>query len=234
MTIIIDGHNLIGKLPNISLSDPDDEAKLVRVLENYHAMHLHEAILVVFDPGHTGGWTELQHGAGVQVRFAPRGSTADAVIVKLVRQEKKPRRITVVSSDNAIRKAAREHGAKTIASEAFVVKLREQTHPRKRRPAALPPEAREKPSDADVEYWSKFFQEPIGNPAPPKPVPIQPAASRPAQSETSREVEDIEYWLKVFGEPQASTPEPDAKSKPRQPSTESDVEYWLKRFERKR
>jgi len=76
--LLVDGHNLIGKLPNISLSDPDDEAKLVRVLENYHAVRPHDEILVVFDPAsHGGGWRGTpSRNEGVAVRFAPRGVSA--------------------------------------------------------------------------------------------------------------------------------------------------------------
>src|SRR5438105_4351540 len=129
--LLIDGHNLIGKMPNVSLSDPDDELKLLRALENYHALHPHEAMLVVFDPGRdgAGGWAPMRGAsagsAGIAVRFAPRGSNADAVIARILREQKQPRGITVVSSDNAVRKAARERGAKTMTSEDFVAKLRE-------------------------------------------------------------------------------------------------------------
>jgi len=35
MPLLIDGHNLIGQIPDISLSDPDDEAKLVLLLRRY-------------------------------------------------------------------------------------------------------------------------------------------------------------------------------------------------------
>ena len=32
---LIDGHNLIGQLPDLSLTDPDDEAKLVQKLTGF-------------------------------------------------------------------------------------------------------------------------------------------------------------------------------------------------------
>ena len=37
MPILIDGHNLIAKLPDLRLDDPDDEAKLVARLRAYYA-----------------------------------------------------------------------------------------------------------------------------------------------------------------------------------------------------
>ena len=50
MPILIDGHNLIGRLPAISLQDPDDEEKLARMLSSYRA-RTGKSITVVFDPG---------------------------------------------------------------------------------------------------------------------------------------------------------------------------------------
>ncbi len=47
-TILIDGHNLIGRMPGLALSDPEDEAKLVALLKRYRARHKRD-IVVVFD-----------------------------------------------------------------------------------------------------------------------------------------------------------------------------------------
>ncbi|MEP7199662.1 MAG: NYN domain-containing protein [Chloroflexota bacterium] len=234
--LLIDGHNLIGKLPNISLSDPDDEAKLLRVLENYHALHPHEPITVVFDAGRDGGWSPVERGASVTVRFASRGTTADAVIVKMIRQQPNARHITVVTSDNAIRKIVRQHGAKLLTSEEFVAKLREDTRPRRLKPVeVVSDDEREKPTDTEVEYWSTIFKEPKRKPKP-KPTPLAPSASPSASSSAaSRETDnDVAYWLKVFGEPAETPAETKPKRKPRAPSAESGVEYWLNEFSKKR
>jgi len=241
--LLIDGHNLIGKMPNVSLSDPDDELKLLRALENYHAMHPHEAMLVVFDPsrdGH-GGWSPMRSDmAGIAVRFAPRGSTADAVIARIVREEKRPRGIIVVSSDNAVRKSAQERGAKTMTSEEFVVKLRERYNPRKAKPEPTDPDAAEKPSDSDAEYWSQFFKEP----PPAARKSVRPTAksqsprvaSQPAKPTKGEKPDtaqsDIEYWLRIFSEPAES--ETKAAEPTHERQTENDIEYWLREFTRKR
>ncbi len=56
MAYIIDGHNLIGILPNISLAQPDDEARLIDLLLSYRARGAREMI-VFFDasPFSAGG-----------------------------------------------------------------------------------------------------------------------------------------------------------------------------------
>src|SRR5262245_8805655 len=35
MHLLVDGHNLIGQMPGLSLADPDDEAQLVLLLRGY-------------------------------------------------------------------------------------------------------------------------------------------------------------------------------------------------------
>ena len=83
MSLIIDGHNLIGVMPDIDLADPDDEWQLVQRLRGY-ASAKNTALTVVFDPrvsrgilGHLTGAirgaavarksTFLQHSMGKQI-----------------------------------------------------------------------------------------------------------------------------------------------------------------------
>ncbi|MBI4771196.1 MAG: hypothetical protein HY784_12500 [Chloroflexi bacterium] len=54
MPTLIDGHNLIGALPDISLQDPDDEQKLVDLLHRW-CVRTGKSVRVVFDPGPPGG-----------------------------------------------------------------------------------------------------------------------------------------------------------------------------------
>ena len=50
MPILIDGHNLIGQMSDLSLADPDDEAKLLQRLRGYRNV-ANQPITVVFDSG---------------------------------------------------------------------------------------------------------------------------------------------------------------------------------------
>ncbi len=53
MPLLIDGHNLIGHSPDLSLSDPNDEAKLIARLRRYVA-RTDRQVTVVFDTNPTG------------------------------------------------------------------------------------------------------------------------------------------------------------------------------------
>lgn len=116
MPILIDGHNLIGKLPGLSLQDPDDEEKLVRLLVAYSA-RAGKAVTVVFDPGEVSPlWQARRHG-GVQVIFVPRGHSADSAILRRVSASRNPREWLVVTSDQALAKQVARLGARVRSAE---------------------------------------------------------------------------------------------------------------------
>ncbi len=71
MTLLIDGHNLIGsgQLRGIHLADEDDELRLVRLLRRYRS-RVGSDITVIFDSGIPGGRARDLSGGGVHVIFA--------------------------------------------------------------------------------------------------------------------------------------------------------------------
>ena len=50
MIVLIDGHNLIGKMSNIKLADVDDEERLILTLGQYRA-RTGRKVIVIFAPG---------------------------------------------------------------------------------------------------------------------------------------------------------------------------------------
>ena len=79
MPILIDGHNLIGRSPTLSLGDPHDEEDLVTLLRAYRA-RTGKTITVVFDPGGTPGVLQKSREGGVEVVFASQHGGADDLI----------------------------------------------------------------------------------------------------------------------------------------------------------
>ena len=149
--ILIDGHNLIGRLPAISLADADDEEKLVRLLQSYRA-RTGKAITVVFDPGPAPTLPHTRQVGGVSVVFAPPGSSADAVIARRVKKNRNPRGLLVVTSDRELAGTVAAYGARTMPAEEFAQNLD--------RAAAEGPSKREAPlSDDEVEMWLALFED---------------------------------------------------------------------------
>lgn len=152
MPYLIDGHNLIGQLPDISLDDPNDEAKLVQKLSGFVARTKSRCV-VVFDHGLPAGTSRMSN-RGVKVLFASHRETADAVIMRRIRKERQPQVWTVVSSDNQVLASARKYKMNALKAADFATILR-------RPPPAPKPDLSEaadvKLSAAEVEEWLKLF-----------------------------------------------------------------------------
>lgn len=151
MPYLIDGHNLIGQLSGIDLSDVDDERQLVKELWSYFRAKGTRAV-VYFDGGDSFS-QDPRSQSGVTVRFVRRPNTADmAIRAHLVALGKEAKNWTVVSSDREVRKAVERAGARIMRSEEFARELR----------AGPPqePEA-EKPSQVEpdeIDRWLDLFR----------------------------------------------------------------------------
>lgn len=150
MPLLIDGHNLIGKMPGLSLADPDDEVELVRRLQQYCRHHRRRAV-VVFDAGVLGGRSRALSTPEVEVVFAPAGRRADDVIQERLRKIRDPVGWLVVSSDREIQRIARQAGARVVSAEEFVAEMRA--------PPSAPYEQRALPmSEDEIQEWLDLFQ----------------------------------------------------------------------------
>lgn len=153
MPYLIDGHNLIAYLDDISLDDPDDEAKLVQKLIGF-AARTKSRCIVIFDAGLPGGWSRMSNHS-VQVIFARHDSSADRILYNRIRTEKNPKMWTVVSSDNAVINEARKYRMQTIRAADFAHQLKH--------PTPIKPDIGEAPdvklSEQEVEEWARLFEQ---------------------------------------------------------------------------
>jgi predicted RNA-binding protein with PIN domain len=152
MPLLIDGHNLIGQMPDIRLDDPHDEAKLVERLRRYRA-RTGARISVIFDGGVPAGWSADLSGGGVEVTFARPGIPADALILRRIRRARNPRGLKVVTSDAEVISAARKRGIRVISSREFAAELNAppgaRSNDAKRSDVRLSPQ--------EVEEWLTVF-----------------------------------------------------------------------------
>jgi predicted RNA-binding protein with PIN domain len=122
MAYLIDGHNLIPKLPGLSLKDPDDEMQLVKRLQEY-SRRAHKKVEVYFDNAPPG--LARKHNFGlVTAYFVPQGRTADSAIrARLASLGSRATHWTVVSSDRGVQVDVRAARARVMTAEAFACKL---------------------------------------------------------------------------------------------------------------
>lgn len=159
MQYLIDGHNLIARMPGLSLADPHDEVKLIQLLKRWCAADRRRKVTVVFDAGLPGGEARHLSGGGVRVVFAPGNRTADSVIIKRIEQIRDPAEHTVVSSDGAILTSAQRRRVTGVRSEQFAAILSADLAERR---AGAPADRSDAPalSQAEVDEWLALFSSP--------------------------------------------------------------------------
>ena len=129
MHYLIDGHNLIGKMPDINLDDPDDEVKLVLRLRSWAARGRKRRVTVIFDRGLPGGVEKGLSSGPVKVIFASAGGTADALLIRRITQAQNPGEYTLVSSDLRVIRSAEARRMPVWRSEIFVARMSEDKSP---------------------------------------------------------------------------------------------------------
>ena len=150
MPVLIDGHNLIGRMPALSLQDPDDEEKLVRLLVSYRA-RTGKSLTVVFDPGGGASLAQTRRVGGIEVVFAASGSSADHIIARRVRRSRNPVDWLVITSDHQLARDVADYGARVQSASDFASQLK--------RPSEDAPEQKNVPPTPDeVEAWLALFE----------------------------------------------------------------------------
>lgn len=154
MHYLIDGHNLIAKMPDISLADPNDEVKLVLRLKSWSAGSRRRRITVVFDSGLPGGQSRALSSGSVKVLFASTGSSADAILIRRIRNVQNPAEYTLVTSDREVIKAAQTRNMPRISAESFAAQIQASNKGAKSDSALAPFLSAE-----EVEEWLKLFKD---------------------------------------------------------------------------
>lgn len=173
---IIDGHNLIPKIPGWSLTALDDEKRLIELLQAFVGAR-HKQVEVFFDGAPLGQAGVRQYGT-VRAHFVQIGKTADDAIVQFLNgMGKLARNATVVSSDRRVRAEASALRAEVISSETFAEDLREVYQ-------ALERKAEEKRANAARKQHNAAAARPS--------APADKPSARPAAG-------GMDEWLDLFG-----------------------------------
>ncbi|KAF0111704.1 MAG: hypothetical protein FD147_715 [Chloroflexi bacterium] len=155
--IVIDGHNLIPKLPRINLKDLDDESQLIGLIQEYCRLARKQAEL--FFDGAPNPINSIRKGGLVRAHFIRVGHSADdSIIAYLQRNGKNARNMLVITSDRRIQTEAKNLGAELMTSESFAQEIKRVLSS----PIAVQ-ELKEKiPSAGEVEEWIHLFDQKTG------------------------------------------------------------------------
>ncbi len=232
MHYLIDGHNLIGKMPDIQLSDPNDEVKLVlRVQEWLNGRSSQQATIIFDGRRMMGGVSNPLSSRQLTVIFSPDGIIADDLIIRRINQVKNPAAYTVVSSDRMVASAAQAIRMKTLSSDEFIERagfVFDTPKKKKRREIAPAPETDDPIiTDAEVAEWLDLFgpvperkpvapsrPQQVAPPPKPKPKARKGAAFTALASSENPELNETEIaeWMELFQEA-APSPPPEKKAK---------------------
>ena len=152
---IIDGHNLLHTIYKLEGdSGATSDVGLCRILGRYFKL-TGEKGEMVFDgtgPPDKSGFDNISN---LEVFFAGLRSDADTVIEDKISANTAPKRLTIVSSDRRLRKAARTRKATSMKSDVFWNDVQKQLS--RKRPAKEPTEKRQGLSEGETEQWLELF-----------------------------------------------------------------------------
>jgi predicted RNA-binding protein with PIN domain len=163
MTLLIDGYNLLHASGLLGRGRGRGVLESARqALLNFLANSLPEAEVprttVVFD-AHEAPWGSLRRSniAGISVIFGSSELDADSVIEQLILEDSSPKRLTVVSSDHRLHRAAKKRKATPVDSDIW---FRDVIRARAARQQP-DPDVVIKPdgpfTEGEVDYWLKHL-----------------------------------------------------------------------------
>lgn len=171
MPLLIDGYNLMHAAGVVSTRGgrtPLERSRLA--LLDYIVAARDKSwgdVTAVFDAaGAPPGLPPRLDYHGVDVQFAKGYRDADELIEELIAASTNPRKLTVVSSDHRVQRAAKRRRAQTIDSDVWYERvIAEQSRARRERDEAAD-SAAEKIGEPGIEYWLAQFVDDSGEDKP--------------------------------------------------------------------
>ncbi|MGA2031551.1 MAG: NYN domain-containing protein [Thermoguttaceae bacterium] len=162
MSLLIDGYNVLHVVGILGRAGPGSLERARMALLNFLAESIPPEQVphttVVFDGRDAPpGLPAISNHRGLTVQFARRDSDADSVIEELIGADSAPRRLTVVSSDHRLQRAARRRRARAVDSDRWYAEIVQQRRARRQSTAAGPPRPKVPLLEEDVNYWVRQF-----------------------------------------------------------------------------
>ena len=160
MALLIDGYNLLhgtdlfGTGRMAGTLEGARNALVQFVLSNLDAAALDHTTIVFDAKDAPPGLPREKKERGLTIRFY---ADADELLEELIRAEPAPRRLTVVSSDHRVQRAAKRRRAKAIDSDRWWAELCDARRKRSGDVAAPPAKPTGSPSTFEVDYWVSQF-----------------------------------------------------------------------------
>ena len=152
---IIDGYNLLHAILKAEEAPGAiDDLELCRVVSRYLKL-IGRSGEMIFDGAGPPDKSGFDNVSNLEVFFAGLGGDADTVIENKVSASTAPKRLTVVSSDRRLRKAAHTRRCTSVKSEVFWDNIQKQLS--RKRPVREPGAKRQGLSESETDKWLDFL-----------------------------------------------------------------------------
>ena len=213
MHYLIDGYNLLFRVlkPGDSLHD---QRKIITTELEKKLRAIGFDATLIFDSHYREDEGSRGHLNALEIVFTAHEESADAYILRFLKDSPKPQNYTVVTSDKTLARLCRLRLAKTESIDDFMGQLNKRYKNKLRPPEAAPaPEAappppapKEPPGNAAPEncfdYYLRLFEEAAAKEElPPKKQDASPVRSKRKKVEKTPQapaLTDEERWLKAF------------------------------------
>lgn len=210
MHYLIDGYNLLFR--NLKAGDTlqDKRKELTTSLEKKLSVLGINATLI-FDSHYREDEGSRGHLHNLEIIFTNHGETADAYILKMLKESSAPQTFTVVTSDKVLARLCRLKLAHTEEVDAFMhlinKRYKNKIHPPQPAPQPIkpiemapPPPVKKVPAKGSIDYYLEQFEGETIEPAPKeKPAKEQPKKKAgKSKPKPDPGLSDEERWLKAF------------------------------------
>lgn len=155
MPYIIDGNNLIGCSPDISLEDKNSRSEIIAIVKKYQKKKKSK-VIVVFDGEPDTFSNEENPTEKIVVKYPPIGESADDEIKRILEGYTYFRDVVLVTSDRELKDVAKKKGAKVINSIEFYYELK-RVYRATGRIEMKQKRIDNELSDGEVDQWMKIF-----------------------------------------------------------------------------
>jgi len=155
MPILIDGHNLLYAVKAMTEGQIISEVQLCKLISGY-LRQTKQRGEVIFDGRGPLDKSGLAGTANFEVSFSGSATDADTVIENRIKASTAPKRLTVVSNDNRLIKAAKARKAVAITADDFWGQVFKKLNRKRREPE--PAAKRTGITEGETEFWLKFFK----------------------------------------------------------------------------
>lgn len=158
MPYVIDGNNLVGCSPDISLKDPNARDRVIRIVKRFQE-NRNNSVVIVFDGAPDAGVRRWEESTKLTVIYPKGGNTADDEIKEILDGFHYFKDVVLVSSDRELKTFAKKKGARTVNSIEFYYELKRFSHIHVKREESQKRIEAEL-SDSEVDQWLKVFGAP--------------------------------------------------------------------------